>query len=558
MTWSRSLLACLALGAHATVAQAQLVRGTVTERGSGVVLGGVVVSLEPVVADGTPISVLSGPDGTYGIRGPAGQYRLTAKRIGVQRYESEPFALEPGETRAMDVVMDALVYQLPSVRIVDASLCITSPEDRERVTGLWDEARTALTATALSRRDRLFQGSLTRYTRKLDPRSLRVLEDSWGAMSGLHERTFVGPSGDSLSRGGYWRIEPNAALYYAPDGEALLSRAFQRDHCFGIAPLQPERDGLVGLSFEPVPGRMVPDVRGVLWLDDRTFALQFVEFAYTGLPSVPYIDRVGGELRFSRLANGAWVTSRWYLRMPEFIGITDASAPVVMTRPTIRTIIEEGGMAFGPGLRLFTSPATIAGTLRDSLGQPLGGAEVQLSGTPYTTITDAAGAFRLDSLPAGSFVLVAAHPSYAALGVAAVDERLALREGEVLRPSLRAASTTELATRLCPGQRRRNDRAIVRVIATDSVTSRPLANLAIWLRWAGDFVGRGEGLTASNRGGSEVRTDVDGRATFCDVPANMPLTVSAVNALGRPSSDAIEVRASGGTIHPARLRTRRP
>lgn len=558
MNRSRLALVLLALGAHAAVLPAQLVRGVVTERGSGVVLGGVVMSLEPVAPDGTPISVLSGPDGAFGIRGPAGEYRLTAKRIGVQRYESERFTLQPGETRAMDVLMDALVYQLPSVRIVDANLCITNPEDRERVTSLWDEARTALTATSLSRRDRLFQGSLTRYTRKLDPRSLRVLEDAWGELSGMHERTFVGPSGDSLSRGGYWRIQPDAAFYYAPDGEALLSRAFQRDHCFGIAPLQPEREGLVGISFEPVQGRTVPDVRGVMWLDAQTFALQFVEFAYTGLPDVPYVDRVGGELRFSRLANGAWVTSRWYVRMPEFIGVTDASAPVLMTRPSIRTIIEEGGMAFGPGLQLFTRPATIAGTLRDSLGQPLGGAEVRLSGTPYEAITDARGAFQLDSLPAGSFVLVAEHPSYAALGVAAVDERLALSEGATVRPSLRAASTAELATRLCPGQRRRNDRVIVRVMATDSATNRPLANLAVWLRWAGDFVGRGEGLTAGNRGGSEARTDADGRVTFCDVPANLPLTVSAVNALGRVTGDSIQVRAAGGTIQPAALRTRRP
>src|SRR4029453_10180887 len=105
------------------------------------------------------------------------------------------------------------------------------------------------------------------------------------------------------------------------------------------------------LGFTPRPTRKVPDVRGVLWMDDRTFGLQLVEFSYTQLPGGAFADPFGGELRFSRLNSGAWVTSRWMLRMPQYIG------------GNIRELVEEGGMAFGPGLRQFSHPAPHAGKL---------------------------------------------------------------------------------------------------------------------------------------------------------------------------------------------------
>jgi hypothetical protein len=526
---------------------AQIVRGTVTERGTGEPLPGVLITLEPTGGkETTARAVLSDDAGNYAVRGSPGSYSVSAKRIGVQRFVSDPLQLAAGDTRQLDIVLEALVYQLPAMRIVDAGLCVTREAERQRVSALWDEARTALTASSLSRRDRLFQGSMTRYSRRLDPRSLRVLEDSWNELSGTYDRTFTSPSGDSLSRLGYWRRDGADATYYAPDGDVLLSRAFQRDHCFDVVvDAGPDRRGMIGLGFMPLPTRKVPDVRGVLWMDDRTFALQLVEFAYTQLPGGAFADRVGGELRFSRLNSGAWVTSRWMLRMPHYIG------------GNIRELIEEGGMAFGPGLRLFGTPAAIAGTLTDSVGRPFVGASIRLAGTPLATVTGGGGAFQLDSLPAGYFTLIAVHSSYEALGTLASQQGLDLREGATERDTLRAQNTAELVERFCPGQRLRRDRGILRVNAVDSTTSRPLANMQVWLRWVAGFVGRGEALMARTSG-EEQRTDKDGGAAFCDVPANTPLTLSAVNALGSPARDSIIVRATGGGITGAQLRTRRP
>lgn len=555
----RTSLVLAALLLASVRAGAQVVRGTVTERGSGEPLPGVLVSLEPADPAGgaAALSVLSDIAGTYAVRGTVGQFRVVAKRIGVQRFSSEPFALAAGETRELNIVMEAAVFQLPAVRIVDAALCIGREADGQRVAALWDEARTALTAANISRRDRLFQGSITRYTRTVDPRDLRVLTDNWSEIAGTYDRTFSGPSGDSLSAVGYWRLERGVAHYNAPDGDVLLSRAFQRDHCFTTARHR-ERPGLVGLGFAPRVDRLKPDVRGTLWMDERTFDLRFVEFTYTKLPETANAERVGGEIHFARLTNGAWVTSRWFLRMPEYVEGTDPSAPILMTKPTIRTLIEEGGMAFGPGLRLFTTPATILGTLVDSAGRAFDGATVRLAGTPFRTQSRADGSFRLDSLPAGHFTLLAEHESYVVSGGSMSDEGVDLREGIDTRVTLRGYSTGRLADRLCPGRRRQAGRTVVRLEAVDSVSNEPLRNLGVWLRWAGDFVGRGEDIMAGNRGGEETRTDESGTAIFCDAPANLSLVVSAVNGVGRPARDSLIVRPAGAAVISARLRTGRP
>jgi hypothetical protein len=534
------------LCAGSTSVTAQIVRGTVTERGGSEPLRGVLITLESTDREErTSRAVLSDDAGNYAIRGSPGSYRISAKRIGVQRFVSDSFRLAAGDTRQLDIVLEALIYQLPEMRIVDAGLCVTREDERQRVSALWDEARTALTANSLSLRDRLFQGSITRYSRRLDPRSLRVLDDSWSELTGTYDRTFFSPSGDSLSRIGYWRREGDNATYYAPDGDVLLSRAFERDHCFHVVQARPDRRGMIGLGFTPRPTRKVPDVRGVLWMDHRTFALQLAEFTYTQLPGGTYADRVGGELRFSRLQSGAWVTSRWMLRMPHYIG------------GTIQALIEEGGMAFGPGLRLFGTPAVIVGTLTDSAGRPFAGASVRLAGTPFAAVTGGGGAFELDSLPAGHFTLIATHASYEALGTMVGQQGLDLREGVFSRVTLRAPNTAELAERLCPGESLRRDRGILRITAVDSVTSRPLPNMLVWLRWVDGYSGRGEGLMARTSG-KEQRTDQDGSAAFCAVPANTPLTLSAVNAVGRATRDSVIVRASGGGITAAQLRTRRP
>lgn len=547
--------------------QAQVVRGRITDRASSAPVPGAVVSLVPASGSAAPTnSVLSNARGEYAVRGSAaGRFRLEAKRIGVQRFVTEPFDLAVGESKVMDITLEA-VYRLPEVRVVETDMCVLNESHRSRVASLWDEARTVLTAAQISLRDRLFEGHLTRYARGLHPRTLRVLEESWAERKGLMDRPFVSLSGDSLSRFGYHRTVGEVEYYYAPDADVLLSKAFSRDHCFSVAEGGRDRRGMIGIGFEPAPRRTLPDVRGTLWLDGRTFELRLVEFRYTLLPPFEGSDRVGGEVHFGRLANGAWVTSRWFMRFPQFarsVSPVDAYTriPSVVVRPTMHRLVEEGGMVFTSGLTLFARPAAVTGTVTDSAGRPFPGVTVRLGGTPFSTQSGATGGFRLDSLPAGRFTVIAEHPTYTATGSFVGDQAVDLREGDAANVSIRAPKTSELVERLCEGKLPQRGNGTLRVMVVDSVTARPLPNLRVWLRWAGNYAGPAGNpakMIATDVGGSESLTDGSGGVTFCDVPANVRLVFSTVRPDGKAAPDSSVLRVERNELRVTTVITRRP
>lgn len=511
--------------------QGQLVRGTVTERASSAPLSGVLVTLLDSTSH-TIGSALSDEAGAFGIRAPGpGRYHLDAKRIGVRRFSSAPFMLAEGETKRLDVLLDALLYSLPEVVITAVPLCRRSERDAGRVGSLWDEARTALTATQISLRDRLFKARLVRYVREVDPTSLRVLSETRSDVQGVVDRPFYSLPADSLSARGFWRREADATIYYAPDADVLLSDSFLDDHCFQYAPPAKDRPGLVGLGFEPEKDRSVGDVRGTLWLDNKTYELRFIEYRYTNLDNVgPDSSRIGGEVHFARLKSGAWIVRRWFIRMPQFgrsiappVGLT-SSAPSVLVRPVVFRLREEGGDVTAEGLRVYERPSTVAGVVQDSARRPLEGARIRLQGTPYETISMATGAFRMDSLPAGTFDVLVEHPDYEALGMPAATGEVSLKEGESRRLTLRAAETRDIVARLCLGRRPDPEHATLRVGVRNVSNGNPLAFVTLTVTWK-EFQANAAELTATEReltGTSDSR----GGVAFCDLPAGTLLRLN--------------------------------
>ncbi len=565
------LLVILALCAPAAPAAAQLVRGTVTERASSLALSGVLVSLErpPIAGSQAPpvvlASVLTNERGEYSVKAPGpGQYVVTAKRIGVRRFVSPVLALSSGETQRIDVELDAVLYTLPEVVVSAASsLCLTRSNQAEQVASLWDEAHTALTATQISLRDRLFNGRISRYVRELDPRNLRVLSESRSDMKGILDKGFSGLSGDSLSKVGYWREMPDGStIFNAPDADVLRSDAFLRDHCYTSVNGGRDRRGMVGIAFEPVKTRQLPDVRGTIWLDAKTFELRLVEFHYTRLQTSGDTSHVGGEVHFARLKSGAWIVRRWFIRMPQFAHYSDAPVgvdprmPTVLIRPGIYRLIEEGGDVYAEGIRIFEKPATIAGVVVDSTGAPLAGATVRLAGTPFTTAVDSAGRFRLDSLPAGSHTIIAEHAAYSALGMPAADETVSLDEGETQRITLRAATTSEIAARLCDGKTPARGHGTLHLTMIDADRNAPLDTMGVWVHWTAPDVAESE--PASVRfPGQQSRTDARGIVVFCNVPTRIPIEVETVRANDR-TVHITQITLGQGEISARTLRTRRP
>lgn len=337
----------------APVLPAQVVRGRVTEGTSGSALAGVLIELRAGDAIGTRVATsLTSSTGDYAVSAPrTGRYVILAKRIGVRRFVTPAFDLGAGESAVRDLSLDPVLYSLPEVVVTGLTACDAGARNGMRVASLWEEARTALVATQVSLRDQLFKAQVTRYVRELDRRTQRVLSETRSEVAGVVARPFLAVDAESLSVNGYWVSHPDSGVtYFGPDADVLLSDAFLRDHCFHEVRGGRDRRGLIGLGFRPLPSRTVPDVVGVVWIDERSFELRFVQFAYSRVLTATDSASIGGEVHFSRLPSGAWIIRRWFIRLPMSARPTApittlvTQAPWVLVRPVTLPLREEGGV----------------------------------------------------------------------------------------------------------------------------------------------------------------------------------------------------------------------
>jgi carboxypeptidase family protein len=389
---------------------AQSIRGQLVDASSGAPVGGSIVGL--IDAAGVQrASALSDESGRFLLPAPAeGTYTLRSLRIGIRSVTSPPVVVPAGQTVQYRFAVHAEAILLDAVRVTARSKsCDVRPQETQAAGLLWSEARKALTATSITQRDRAFTVSLRRYERDLDPSTMRVLNEQSVERSGVTENPFVGLPAEELAANGYVRKSIGGTIYYAPDAQALLSDHFLDVHCLRALPEQQDAKGLVGVAFEPVKKRDLPDVKGVLWLDRETAELRFMEYHYTGLSSAISSaissERFGGRVDFRRVPTGAWIVERWAIRMP-VVAVADRYGAIVpgesLKRETLRMIREEGGevTSFAKGSR---GEGVIAGVVFDSTRRlPLVGARVFLSGTSHWALSDSLGRYTL-SVPAGTY-----------------------------------------------------------------------------------------------------------------------------------------------------------
>ena len=516
-------------------AGAQLVRGVVRESGSGRPLAGVVVSLEegrPEGATDTPSlarAVLSDANGAYALQvAAAGRYAISAKRIGVQRFTSPAFDLAVGETKELAITLEPLRYELPRVAITSASPCATRADQRERVAALWEEARTSLTASQLSLRDRLFRANITQFERELAPRTLSIRDERRVERESVTEHAFVSVPAESLAVHGYARSHDDGTYdVYAPDERVLLSDLFVRDHCFSLA--RPRRDSLVGIAFEPARrggrGRRPIDIRGTVMLDARTFELRYLAYQYTSLP-IPISDTLaGGEVHFSRLPSGAWFVSHWFIRTPmvegrtETVAVPSARSRVATLIPVVTGYRVQGGtvLPLVPGAT--TARSVLTGRIVDSTGsRGLEGATVLVAGTSRTARAGRDGGFRLDSLPAGEHTLLVEHPTYSALGMRAAEQVLTLNGTQPAMTLVQAIGSEQILRRLCDYSEHPVGTVALRFVLSDSVSDAALANREMEVSWD-ERRTMGPGIVRTVTRSTDIRTDAGGAANVCGLPS---------------------------------------
>ena len=540
------------LSSIATAATAQVVRGVVVDEGSGRGLPGVVVVL--LDSAGKRLAgVLADDDGRYAIRTTApGRYAVRAERIGYRASAPTSVVLSAGQTVELRLATQAIPVVLGEVRVTGKSACVAAAADGRDVSAVWEETRKALFATDLTQRQELFSARVSRFVRTLDARSGRVTSYVAKEANSVTRSPFVSESAAWLSANGYAKVGRTETLYYAPDASVLLSDEFLRDHCFRLRDGEGKRNGLIGLAFEPVKGRELPEIAGTLWIDRKSAELRDLEYVYRQLPSLPTSiksDDFGGRIEFHRMPTGAWIVERWVIRMPLLVDRGRlARDPVVIpgmapSRPSsiqLAAIHEEGGevletVAHGSRRELSTEVATVRGTVYDSTRMaPLAGARVFLDGTQFAARSAADGSFLIEKVPPATYSLSVVHPRFDSLDVPAPSVSIAAAPNEESMAHLAGPSTATIVARDCRSDEGSEGTATLRGHVRDGLTSGPAVDAKVTLVWRRLQTG---GSTAAVKEHSlSTKTDSAGRYRVCGLPDGVTLTARVVTEDRRTAS----------------------
>ncbi|HJU88489.1 MAG TPA: carboxypeptidase-like regulatory domain-containing protein [Gemmatimonadaceae bacterium] len=337
-------VACLV--ALPDLASAQIVRGRVLETSSRSPVGGAVVWLLDNETRRVG-SALTDDQGRFAISAPAGgEFTLEVKRIGVTRVSTPAFSLAQGATLERDVEVATIPAVQPEVRVSGRSHCGTKLAEGPALAELWEDLRAALTATQLTQQQKLLRVKTSVYSRRLDARGQRVISEERHEKDGMTESPFVAVSPKKLSRSGYVdSLGADAVIYYGPDATVLTSDEFVRDHCFKVIRGEGAERNWLGVEFEPVPRRTLPDVEGVLWVDAASRELRRIDYAYTTHRNLRGNVTLGGRVEFARMPPGTWIVSRWWIRMPQLTLVAGPMLPGVgrTKEPKVVGVQEDGG-----------------------------------------------------------------------------------------------------------------------------------------------------------------------------------------------------------------------
>ena len=556
------------------VASGQVVRGRLVEAGRGNPVGGAMAVLEDRSGRRLAQALTHPGNGLFHLEAPnPGEYRVRADRIGYAATYSEWFHVARGDTLTLPRI-EASVQPISLEGVVAETdrRCRVRPAEAVALGRVWEEARKALATAAWTQSRGRYDYELLGYVRHLDRRGRKVESEDRTRAQGPSKAPYVSRPLDSLVAHGYARVTGDGSWFWAPDAEALLADSFLDTHCFRVVAGGDDAPGLVGLAFEPVSVRSVPDIAGTMWLDPRTARLQRLEYRYEGLgvPSALLAADPGGAVRFRELPNGTWIVDSWSIRMfragvaehpltgrpaATLEGVTVQGGEVLQVRGP-------GGVVFdaGPGLR-------IAGVVRDSLGAGLAGARVFAPGNGLEATTGPDGAFELTHLHSGKYEVAYSHPYLEELWYRPdpVEVEVEAGRAEPIPVEFEAPATSDVMKDVCRGMG--SPRGVLIVLASlgTAPADAPPARLSWPHRILMGHVRDGEGKPMADatvrvlsdaydtrvfstlatsrdqrtpealleqdglRGGAVVTTNSSGFYRACWVPTNTPLRVAVLD-----------------------------
>jgi hypothetical protein len=516
-------------------AQAQVVRGQVVDSVSGLpASAGFVVLID---ANNRELArTLSGPRGEFSLRAPSpGTYRLRSERIGYRLAVSVPIELGEQDTIRYTFRILPIPVTLSAVEVEGRRMCIEDPGHSASTALVWEEVRKALSATAWEGIRSLVRYRKYGYEREVDLNRKEIVGERGNLTEGPASTPYRSLPAEQLAQSGYIVTAPDGSLEYAlPDAHVLISESFLRTHCFHLVRDREKRPGDLGLAFRPLRQRDVPDVQGVLWVDETTSELKRLEVTYTKLPGDARDERAGGTVDFLRLPSGAWIVHRWELRTP-VLELVRRDRNVWGRRAFRNQVSIAGWRDFGGEvLEIKTAdgatiyPATLAhlaGTVYDSTrAAPLRGATVSIEGTPFSARTDTTGTFQLAVPLEGRYSLTVQHPWLDSIGYLTGEHTVVLDRGATQQLRIEIPHVRSWASRLCASRAPSGHDAVI-LGTVRWGDGKPAAGISVIASWQTLSL-RGTVARVSVWEAVSV-ADATGRFVLCGIPTMRQVTIKA-------------------------------
>jgi len=486
---------------------------------------------------------------------PAARYRVRVEMIGMATRETAVFEVAQGSVYSADMLLDPRPIDLARIDVTaERRRCTARPAGEGLlVATLWEEARKALSAAALTDRQGQYRYETLLYERDVDVNGGLVLREEESRRAGYMRAPFESLPPEDFAEGGFVRSDRGELVYYAPDARVLLDESFLDTHCFRVVE-RSSQDSVIGLGFEPMGrrGRRV-DVSGTLWLNPQTAELRWLDYLYANLDLDVAAPTAGGRVEFQRMPAGTWIIPEWWIDMP-IIGNrllpNGTSGPVLrgMRRSGGRVLeVHQGGGRVMAGRR---QTGGVEGLVVDSTGAPAAGLRVGVLG--QEVFTDAEGRFGLLGLSEGLHRIRFVDPGLAPSGLPAPSVERAVIIGEVSYLEFLMPTVGELMQQVCSSQfMPPGTGALVGRVVDQSGTG--WQSTTVRVTWSDlDFLGT-PALGRSflqDRNGLEVSTAPDGAYVVCGAPTGVRLSVSTlVDGTEEPGESVTIPNGAPGRVH---------
>jgi carboxypeptidase family protein len=322
----RCVVLALFLTAHRVAAQ-EVLGHTVRETDGSPVGEALIIMLDESGHENA--RAVTTPSGGFDLRARAGRYRLRVQQIGQRGWETPPFNLAADQIFRPTVRVPDQPFELVelsasarrpncSVTLGDASLGARLLEAAQTALALaeaeitkahWSYAtegyRRMVPVAGPTQDSVAVQGRLAGWPiQSADPDSLRrsgFVQGEWPTPGSMNERSGVGP------------------MYYGPDARVLFTDWFLASHCISVES-QSGRSAagtLIIARFKPAKNtRKAASLQGSLEFDRSSLALRSLSFQFADRPRWAPPESAGGEIRFARLPDGAWLPVNWKMRAP--------------------------------------------------------------------------------------------------------------------------------------------------------------------------------------------------------------------------------------------------